>query len=193
MNTTFRTPNLTYARLCTPALATTSFAKRATASWLHFLLLFVAGFLFSGNALAQTVTLNCPSRDRCTSKDLEVVSAYVEGADQCTTCTGTEQQTRKLYLNIVNKTGSERTSFAVFGTLSGSVAGENGSRIFCGGPIAPNSTVPIEVGTVTYVCGTTLRLTDVFVAWTDASDGKKIVAMRLELMLVQALHLNVAL
>lgn len=53
--------------------------------------------LFSATSFAQT-TLSCPNERRCTSKDLEVVGARLEGSGECTSCTGTDPIPRKVYL-----------------------------------------------------------------------------------------------
>ncbi len=173
MNITFKTPNFTYAELCT--LTSNYFAKRGTASWLHCLILLLAGLLLSGSALAQTpAPLNCPSVNRCTANDLTVLDAYVEGADECTCTDGL----RNVYLRIRNNNNSLRTSVALFGNLSGSVINGTGSvpTILCGGPILPKDQQPADgsgqvilAGQVNVVCGQALTLTDVFIAFTDAS------------------------
>ena len=132
----------------------------------YLTLLLFSILMFNGKTLAQT-TFDCPDADRCTSKDLEVVGAFIEGVDECFTCTPGTTITKNLFLSIINKTGSVRPAFAFFGTIVGSTTPGPISR--CGGPIAANSTVNIGVGTITFICGTELKLTDVFLAWSDAS------------------------
>ena len=127
----------------------------------------LVALLFSGTAVAQ---FNCPDARRCTSGDLEVVGAFLTGGSCSCSTTGT--QTATLNMSINNKTGSTRTSFAFFGTLlrtggTFTPATEYISR--CGGSLPPNSITTIQVGTITYACNQTLSLTNVFLAWTDAS------------------------
>src|SRR5687767_14104853 len=93
---------------------------------------------FSETALAQ-IALNCPNANRCTSKDLEVVGAFLT-ANQCI-CTGGQTTTATLNMTIINKTGSIRTSFAFFATLvktnpDGTTSSQLISR--CSGPVPPN-------------------------------------------------------
>src|SRR5215203_1998482 len=80
-----------------------------------YVILFFLGILaFPGIVSAQ---FSCPDPARCTSKDLEVVDAFIEGVDNCFTCTAGTTVTKNLIVKIANKTGSERTSFAVFANL----------------------------------------------------------------------------
>ncbi|HWJ02416.1 MAG TPA: hypothetical protein VNU93_01980, partial [Verrucomicrobiae bacterium] len=132
--------------------------------------------LFTGPLMAQT-TFTCPNADRCVSKDLEVVRAYITGVPQCQTCTPGTTVTTTITLEIANKTGSTRTSFALFGTFQ---HGSSSQQIFiCGGSIPPKnadgtpSITPIISAPVTFICGEQLSLTNNFVAWTDASDGDR--------------------
>ncbi|MEP6617102.1 MAG: hypothetical protein ABJA57_11005 [Ginsengibacter sp.] len=131
---------------------------------LTIIFLFSALF-FSGTVFAQ---LSCPNAKRCTSGDLEVLGAYIDGVSTCFTCTPGSTVTRTLYLTILNKTGSVRTCFALFGTLHGSISSD-GPQGFCGGIIPPNATTNVAVGTISFACGSALSLTDNFLAWTDAA------------------------
>ena len=130
----------------------------------------------NNTALAQTTSFNCPSASRCTSKDLEVVGATLV-TSQCFCNPGsTTPITGTLTMTILNKTGSVRTSFAFFATLEKRVGNtvqttELISR--CSGPVAPNTTTTLTFGNISFSCGQNLRLTNVFLAWTDASDGDK--------------------
>jgi hypothetical protein len=85
-------------------------------------------------------------------------------------------------MTIHNGTKSERTSFALYGTLSSgaTINGISGNIFICVGPITVKSdqTLPGEsapgnqtfaVGTITFTCGQDLTLTDNLLAWTDAS------------------------
>ncbi len=115
----------------------------------------------------------------CTSGDLELAAAVLPppGDDPCA-CGGT----RTLMLSIRNKTGSERTSFAFWGTLKvyNSDGTLNSSRPLtgCNGPIKKNtdkvlgySTTTLPYGNITFECGQSLVITDLFLAWTDAAPG----------------------
>jgi hypothetical protein len=130
--------------------------------------LFVFVVLASTKSIAQTF----PAASSCTSKDLELVSATlpVNPGENACTCGGT----RTLMLAIANKTGSTRTSFAFWGTLE--VTHTDGTTTTtsitgCNGPIAKNSTTTLPFNQITFACGESLRLTNLFLAWTDASPG----------------------
>jgi hypothetical protein len=135
----------------------------------YMLIMGLAGF-------AQTTT-TFPSASSCTSKDLELVSARLTGGDVCNSCTPGATLTRNLTLAINNKTGSSRTAFAFWGTLEithadGTVERTPISR--CNGPIPSTGPLPayydgLNFGTVTYTCGDALKITNLFLAWTDAS------------------------
>ena len=123
----------------------------------------------------QAVSQTFPSS--CTSKDLSLVSASLVGGDACNSCTTGATLTKNLVLGINNKTGSTRTSFAFWATLT--VTHEDGSTTVssihrCAGPIPPTGPLPAfytgaNFGTITYQCGDALVLTDLHLAWTDAS------------------------
>ena len=141
--------------------------------------------MLSGPALAQTIRF--PNPDRCTSKDLQLVSATLTGTEPCPTCEAGKTVTGVLTIGINNTTGSVRTSFAFWGTLS--VKHLDGTTTTsditaCVGPVPekkityfdsknspqlPGSTSGVP--SITYICGETLTLTNLYLAWTDASDG----------------------
>jgi hypothetical protein len=138
------------------------------------LILFSSGF---STVVAQTTT-TFPPPDRCTSKDLELVSATLTGGDACNSCTPGTSLTRTLTLGINNKTGSNRTAFAFWGTLeithNGIITTTPISRCSDSTPIPPTGPLPAvytggNFGTITYQCGDALRLIDLYLAWTDAS------------------------
>ncbi|HEV7332085.1 MAG TPA: hypothetical protein VGN63_13705 [Flavisolibacter sp.] len=147
-------------------------------------LLFV--LLFAGTAFAQTVTnhnLNCDisNRNPCTSKDLEVVSVFIDGAN-CQGCQTGSTVTYPLKMTIHNGTKSTRTSFSLYGTLSSgaSINGKSGNIFICVGEITVKSDELLDgedapgnqtfaVGTITFECGQDLTLSNNFLAWTDAS------------------------
>ena len=125
--------------------------------------------LVSTKSFAQS--FSCPNANRCTSKDLSIVGAFLTGGSCACSATGT--QTATLNMTINNTTGSTRTSFAFFGTLV--QTDPNGTRHLsslsgCGGPLPPNTITTIVVNSsITYNCDQTLSLENVFLAWTDAS------------------------
>ncbi len=135
---------------------------------IYFLVLSV-----STEVLAQTVVMP-PADISCTSKDLEVTQAVLPApaTDPCS-CSGK----RKLFLGIINKTGSNRTAFAMWGTLvrkdpTGKVLSTE--TIFaCAPNILKNSTKLYETGKeITIACNESLEINDVILAWTSASPGE---------------------
>ena len=137
-------------------------------------LAFIIPFLlFAGAVSAQTIKqslLNCADQNRCTSKDLSVVSVAID-APACLNCTG-GQVTFPLKMTINNGTGSVRTSFSLYGTLSNgaSINGVSGKIFICVGPITVTKGIQtFNVGNITFNCGQELALTNNFLAWTDAS------------------------
>lgn len=147
-------------------------------SFRSLLLLVSLSFVGLSTAVAQTTT-TFPSSDRCTSKDLELVSATLTGGEACTSCLPGDDLTRTLTLGINNKTGSSRTAFAFWGTLeitssTGIVTTTTISRCSDTSPIPPTGPLPAvytggDFGTITYKCGDALKLTNLYLAWTDAS------------------------
>jgi hypothetical protein len=132
--------------------------------------LFVFFILVSSNVFTQVL----PPATSCTSKDLVLVGASLppnQGENVCT-CKGT----RTLMLTIDNKTGSTRTSFALWGTLEvkdpngDPVPGKGGSIFACAGPILSSSvnTLPSNY-TIIVECGETYVLKDLFLAWTTSN------------------------
>ena len=131
------------------------------------------GLLLSSGVFAQTF----PPPSSCTSKDLELISATLPppANDPCQ-CSGT----RTLVLGIRNKTGSTRTSFALWGTLKRYDASGNltsSTAIFaCAGPIVKNSDnfLPATSGntSITINCGETLEIVDLYLAWTSANNNE---------------------
>lgn len=134
--------------------------------------LFLPACLFSSRAFAQTTT-TFPPATSCTSKDLTLVSATLPGATTCNECVSGDSVHRTLNLAINNKTGSTRTSFAFWGTLvirnSNGTVSSTRSIQGCGGPIAKNTTTTLPFNQIGYVCGQSLTIKDLFLAWTDAS------------------------
>ena len=134
-------------------------------------LFFTLLFFISSNAFSQTF----PSASSCTSKDLILVSAELNNGDICGSCTpGTQITNRHLIGYINNKTGSTRTSFAFWGTLvltdpDGTIHTRSITR--CAGPIPKNSITGIDFDTVKYTCGQSLKIINLYLAWTDASPG----------------------
>jgi hypothetical protein len=134
--------------------------------------LLLAVCLFSSQAFSQTTT-TFPAASSCTSKDLTLTSATLPGSDICNTCTPGSSTTRTLHLSIYNKTGSTRTSFVFWGTLV--IRNSNGTISSstpiqgCGGPVVSSDTTTLTFNQITYTCGQSLTIKDLFLAWTDAS------------------------
>lgn len=138
--------------------------------------------IFTENSIGQTMP---PADISCTSKDLEVTQAKLPApsSDICA-CSGT----RTLQLGIINKTGSTRTSFAMWGYLvrknaqgdyvnaTGDVltSPPYGEAIFaCASNIEKNKTkFYLTNKNITVHCNETLTITDVILAWTSASPGE---------------------
>ena len=144
------------------------------------IVLFFALFL-SQKSLAQQTFPVCAKPNgstflpHCTSNDLTVLDAYLTGTCSCQpgqTATGT------LNMRLFNKTGSGRASFAFFANLvQRNSAGQIVSTTYltdCTTPVAPGSTSTITFSNpVSFVCGSTLTLTNVYLAWTDASENRQ--------------------
>ncbi len=126
---------------------------------------------------------NFPPPGSCTSKDLELVGATLPGVAPCNYCTPGTTVTRVLNLSIWNKTGSTRTSFAYWGTLEiynddGTLdSAHSGPISGCVGPIPSNSITTVPNTTITYTCGQSLKLTNLYLAWTDASPNSTCAAL----------------
>lgn len=141
---------------------------------------FVLSILLAVQANAQQVgqsLLNCPNPSG-TSGDLSVVNVFVD-APACASCTG-GNATYPLKMTIHNGTKSERTAFALFGTLSSgaSINGFSGNIVVCVGAITVKSSDDIgfglgnqtfTVGNITFACSSDLQLTNNVLAWTDAA------------------------
>ncbi|MFV8373667.1 T9SS type A sorting domain-containing protein [Flavobacterium sp. LB2P74] len=104
------------------------------------------------------------------------------GGDPCNSCVANATVTRTLTLSINNTTGSNRTSFAFWGTLER----YNGTTLASSEPISgcnstpvppnvsalpPNTITSLNFGNVTYTCGQRLIITNLFLAWTSAADN----------------------
>jgi SprB-like repeat protein len=143
--------------------------KAAAAICLTFIL---QACLFSSQAFAQT-TPTFPPATSCTSKDLTLTGAALPGTDTCNTCKSGDSVYRTLNLSIFNKTGSTRTAFAFWGTLvirnsDGTISSTRPIQ-GCAGPVAKNATTTLLFSQIGYVCGQSLTIKDLFLAWTDAS------------------------
>ncbi|MFM7015934.1 MAG: hypothetical protein ACKOX3_06345, partial [Bacteroidota bacterium] len=146
---------------------------RKTLNSVTLVVLFVLSTLGTiiNTASAQTF----PPASSCTSNDLSLVGITLTGGNTCNTCTPGTTITRTVNLAINNKTGSTRTSFAFWGTLQ--IFNDNGTLASstpysaCFGPIPKNATTTFQNGTVSYTCGQSLKLVNIYLAWTDASPG----------------------
>ncbi|MEP6259932.1 MAG: PKD domain-containing protein [Gillisia sp.] len=139
------------------------------------LLAFVLVFLFFGSI--DLVAQNLPPASDCTSKDLEVVDAFLEMEDPCFQCGDENTESFPLTLSIYNKTGSFRPTFAFWGILNVYEDGELVSSTPISGcndtkGLEAGLTTPVTFTNILYECGTTLELTDLTLAWTDASPVK---------------------
>ena len=129
--------------------------------------LFACLLFASTDLMAQTF----PPASSCTSKDLALVAATLP-YNKCETCTG-GNVTKTLTVAIANKTGSTRTSFAFWATLV--ILNPNGDTASvtniskCFSTIPKNATTSYIYGDLTFQCGQSLILTNIWEAWTDAS------------------------
>ncbi|TDE26801.1 T9SS type A sorting domain-containing protein [Flavobacterium ranwuense] len=134
-------------------------------------LLSILCFFGFSTIVAQT-TPTLPPQERCTSNDLEIVGARIitPACFECTSGTALFP----LELSINNKTSSFRPTFAFWGTLevtNGTVVTEtyiSGCNDVTGLP--KNKITSVTFQDISYTCGTTLRLKNLYLAWTDASN-----------------------
>ena len=141
----------------------------------------LSSLLFSTTAFAQGSLPICKKPNgtiytpHCTSNDLSVVGAFLTAA-QCY-CTEGQSTSATLNFKLFNKTGSFRTSFAFFAVLVQKDASGNTisssylTRCKSGVPADQVSTISFDQP-ITFTCGATLTLTNVYLAWTDASDNR---------------------
>lgn len=157
-----------------------------------FILLFFVGTL--GVKAQETVgdIFNLPPPARCVSEDLQVVGATLD-FDLCgPTCEEGQIIYYDLTLAIDNTTGSERTSFAFYARLEQyNPDGTLANTYFvsgCKGPVPPNTITeitfdeslevldatgaPTNFPGIPYLCGGSLKLINLYEAWTDASDNE---------------------
>ena len=113
-----------------------------------------------------------PPESDCVSKDLLVVRARLD-APVCVECQEGDVKLFPLVLSIDNKTGSFRPTFAFFGTLEVTNNGQvteypiSGCNDSEGLPAKTITDVYFQ--DIAYTCGTSLKLTNLYLAWTDAS------------------------
>lgn len=131
-----------------------------------FLVLTLIAFVSIGKLMAQTL----PAATSCTSKDLELKSVKLAYTGLCFPY----GQPTNVILEITNKTGSVRTSFACWAKLVRTT--KNGieqapvSVFICGGPIQPSSVTSIVTSeTITVNEGESIVLKDLFLAWTTSN------------------------
>ena len=159
----------------------TSFPNKV--KWVDHLSLTIKTCLFIFFVFVTTISFaqNLPAASSCTSKDLELVGASLPpnpGESQCA-CGGT----RTLMLTIANKTGSTRTSFALWGTLE--IYNSDGTLkssepIFACAPNIPKSatsTLPSNKQ-ISYLCGESIIIKDLFLAWTSSSPNETCSALQ---------------
>ncbi|NJW53893.1 hypothetical protein [Salinimicrobium oceani] len=142
-------------------------------SWKIYLLFLFFGLLSSPGIFAQ----NFPTQ--CVSQDLIVVDAELIFEDPCLNCQEGDILYPTLQLAIDNKTGSFRPTFAFWGTLiiSDAEGIEIGRQAITGcnntTGLPANTITPIPFQQIEYVCGNGMKLIDLHLAWTDASQGSK--------------------
>lgn len=122
----------------------------------------------------KTHSQNLPPATDCVANDFEIRGAQLTGIPNCFECDG-DTYPANLELTLFNKTGSLRTSFAFWATLEttqpdGTVTTEQISS--CGGPVEGNTPAVTFDGLIDYECGTTLRIVDIYMAWTSASPNE---------------------
>ncbi|WP_082780375.1 T9SS type A sorting domain-containing protein [Rufibacter sp. DG15C] len=182
--------SLSYLTLCSAGYSGNCKESQVkTVTFWKTALAFIGLLLVAFTSSAQVVL---PPESRCTSKDLELVDAFLD-VPACQSCDPGDLITAPLKLSIANKTGSTRTSFAFWGDIV--IKSSYGNVVYqaqitgCKGPIikTDTTTLPFEVivievkidstnsgsgisGTqISYECGSTIDLTNLFLAWTDAS------------------------
>ncbi|WP_197273936.1 T9SS type A sorting domain-containing protein [Hymenobacter sp. DG25A] len=137
--------------------------------------------LLTSSAFAQTPSLPVCKKNNgatylphCTSNDLSVTGAFLT-ADQCY-CSDGDNISATLNFKLFNKTGSFRTSFAFFAILEstdseGNVSKQYITRCKSGVPGGSESIISFD-DPISVECGASLKLTNVYLAWTDASDRR---------------------
>lgn len=174
----------------------TSNAELIKAKKLSYSVMSVILFFFFGISeikAQDTVTdiFDLPAPARCVSEDLQVVGASLD-FDLCgPTCEEGDVIYYDLDLAIDNTTGSMRTSFAFYGRLEQYNPDGTLAAIYfvsgCKGPVPPNQITsltfdeslevldengdPTGFPGIPYLCGGSLKLVDLYEAWTDASDN----------------------
>ena len=160
-------------------------------SMMAFFLMFFIG-IFGINAQETVLDIfDLPAPERCVSEDLQVVGATLD-FDLCgPTCEEGDVIYYDLTLAIDNTTGSMRTSFAFYARLEQyNPDGTLANTYFvsgCKGPVPPNQITsltfdeslevldengdPTGFPGIPYLCGGSLKLVNLYEAWTDASDN----------------------
>ena len=139
-------------------------------------MLLVFNFLVLKTSFAQ-VTNGFPNPSSCNSNDLELVSAKLSNEEnECNKCSAGSQISRTLSLKVNNKSGSNRTAFAFWGNLeiydgSTGLLKSNTPIKGCDGPVIKNSINTFNFQNITYGCGDIVKITNLFMAWTDGSPG----------------------
>lgn len=117
-----------------------------------------------------------PKSGPCPANDLQVLDLFVGEADKCSTCEPGTKVTAPLTMRINNTTGSIRTSFALFGTLSPGASIKVGDKevsgnvFICVGPISLTKDInSFVVGSITFICGEEVTLKNNYLAYTAAN------------------------
>ena len=140
-------------------------------------MLLLSYLLIPKSSFAQ-VTNGFPNPSSCNSKDLELVSATLgeKEENECNKCTTGSQISRTLSLKVNNKSNSKRTAFAFWGNLeiydgTTGLLKSNTPIKGCAGPVIGNYINTFNFQNITYSCGDIVKITNLFMAWTDGSPG----------------------
>ena len=135
--------------------------------------IYLAAFLVLVSTISFGQTF--PSPSSCTSKDLILVKASVP-VIACETCNPGDNISKLLTVAINNKTGSVRTSFAFWATYkilnADGTTYSTSSISGCFGPIPKNAITSFPYGNITYPCGKTLQLINIWEAWTTSNGNE---------------------
>jgi hypothetical protein len=143
--------------------------------WRYIMMVF-AFFLLAGTAFGQS-DFNPPDPStNCVSQDMVVTSATL--GEPCVACGTGEDLRETLELVVVNKTNSTRRAFAYWATVrivspSGVVTTQDIQGCQEGPWEGGKPRTVVEDDPITFECGSTITLTNVFLAWTDASDSER--------------------
>uniref|UniRef100_UPI00146DB6FF SprB repeat-containing protein n=1 Tax=Salinimicrobium xinjiangense TaxID=438596 RepID=UPI00146DB6FF len=147
--------------------------------YLSFLLLF---FMNVPAAISQDDPDGYPGdvlrSSHCPANDLTVLDAYLEGLEGCVSCDENKEQKYPLWLGIYNNSNSTRPVFAYWavleitdtdGTRREAISGCSDEDIL-GKNKTKDGITWVKFDDITYTCGSSLRLTEIYMAYTSAAD-----------------------